>query len=839
VLLEEPGQAVHHPFLFAVGMARLRVRLHVEDGPVALAVTVDGAKVSEQVLEAGPWTVLEVPLEAALGQRRVGLRLEDAPEEENRDRGKVALLWMELLSCADPGVLVRTEFPDPLEIRLRAELPRREERLALSGDGPRRVSLLGLGGPLHLFADPAGPPLRWRATPRDAWTSLPAAGITVRSEPGPLSLELEGGPATLRVVRPRAELAAEAGEETWRLVDELALGEAAASTGVAEPILEAVTARIAVRGDRRMAFWLPTDSAVETKVVLAAGDRVRYAAGIPDRRARTLAGLLAEDEEIGHDPAPESRQASFRVTWTAEGRPPVELDHVVGMTDAEPWREREIEIGVSQAGPGVLRFETACAGGGEEVSAAFGDPRVIRAGSSGVRRPNLLVYLIDTLRADHLSCYGARNPTSPNLDRLAAEGFRFERFRAVAPWTRPTTATVLTGYYPSWHGAGKELPLPESLVTLAESLRAAGYSTWAAVTNVQVSAREIGFDQGFHRFLGQEAMQAPDPVSAPHSRTLHAAIRPWLEKAAGEPFFLYLHSMDPHSPYAPPAAAARPFGRGYSGIFADVPLRPFMLRRLKDQVEEQDLRYVEDVYDDEIEDQDAQIGSLLETLDELRILDDTVVIVLSDHGEEFLEHGDWNHGYRMWEELLRVPLIVWVPERWREAWQLRPRVVEAPVSQADFVPGVLDLLGVEDDFPRQGRSFFPLLRGESGESRVLYGEDYQTWEGDEIGALVSGRYKLIWTLDRDPPDVRYRLFDLEADPGEQVDLAGARPDLVESLAGLREQVRGELASVRDRLDAAGLSEVVPAEGGAGSKVELPPEEVRLLEALGYVGTDRK
>ena len=205
-----------------------------------------------------------------------------------------------------------------------------------------------------------------------------------------------------------------------------------------------------------MAYWLPGESAAECRLALEAGDRLRYAVGIPDVPARSITEMLLEDDEpMGGAVSRSERKTTFTVHWIAVGEKPVLLDQVEGVTDNQPWLDREIVINAIRAGEGTLRFATRPKKPGDLVSAVVGDPRIIRVDRKPQTRPNLLVYLIDTLRADHLSCYGARNPTSPCLDELAADGFRFTNFYAVAPWTRPTTATLLTGYYPSWHGTGR------------------------------------------------------------------------------------------------------------------------------------------------------------------------------------------------------------------------------------------------------------------------------------------------------------------------------------------------------------------------------------------------
>ncbi len=599
-------------------------------------------------------------------------------------------------------------------------------------------------------------------------------------------------------------------------------------------------ARFAVRtqvsGDRREALWLPAGSKLDVEAALELGDKLRFAVGLPD---------LIEEPTDGADPAESidvdeelSFDVEFQLIWTPFDGDPVTLDsHFLSMAPPaegdrkEPWVEREVVVTKELVGTGALTWQTL---GRWPVPAAIGEPRLVRAGAKADPRLNLILYVIDTLRPDHLSCYGARNPTSPRIDALADEGFRFENFYAVAPWTRPTTATVLTGFYPSWHGMGFELPLPLSFETMAETLAKNGYSTWAAVANPQVGGASLQFSQGFGRFVDHTAIgNASDGPAPATSRQLNSTALPWLAANGDEPFFLYLHSLDPHTPYAPPSVATSPFGRDYRGPMYRSSMRRKHLLESADQIGPVDLRYIEDVYDNEILYQDRQIGVLVDHLREHELLDETAIVILSDHGEEFRDHGDWNHGYRMWEEQLRVPLILWIPESERERRGVHPRVITELVSQVDLLPGILDFLGAKDDFPRQGSSWLPLVSGNPAELLPLFAEDFQTWDGDSIGSFRQDNYKLIWTrFDADQRD-EVKLFDLALDPSEQEDLAASKPELVRELEEARDALVRYTSRVRDRLDEAGFGNVEPAQADS-EPAALTESEVRELEALGYL-----
>ena len=568
--------------------------------------------------------------------------------------------------------------------------------------------------------------------------------------------------------------------------------------------------RVAIGEDRREALVFEGTEELALQLELAPGDRLRFAYTV----APEAAGA-------------EKRRAALRVTWTPLDGERQVLDEILSGLSGRPWLERDLPIDDASTGAGTLTFATLSPVGARSVIA---EPRVVHADrDEAPRPPNLLVYLIDTLRADRLSCYGAPNPTSPRIDRLADDGFLFERFLAVAPWTRPTTATLLTGYLPDWHGMGKELPLPASLDTLAESLATAGYSTWGAVANPQVGLVELGFDQGFTRFVSLPRVESSP---TPSSRRLNDAVLPWIESCSDEPFFLYVHSLDPHTPYR---AVDRPrFARDYDGELAALDLWTKEIEDRAADFTDEDRTYVTHRYDDEIARQDEELGRLLDSLAAADVLDDTIVVVVSDHGEELGEHGGWNHGYRMWDELLHVPFVLWLPERLRGAERRAPRRIPEALSQVDFLPGLLELLAVEDAFPRQGTSWVPLLSGESAALSPLFGVDYQARVGDEIGAFESARTKLVWRRDGQEL-LELELFDLREDPHERRNLARDEPERLERLLAERDRSLAVAATVRERLARAGRSDVLPHDEVATEEVELSEEERRELEALGYAG----
>jgi arylsulfatase A-like enzyme len=420
-------------------------------------------------------------------------------------------------------------------------------------------------------------------------------------------------------------------------------------------------------------------------------------------------------------------------------------------------------------------------------------------------RTSVVVFLVDTLRADRLGAYGFERPTSPTFDAFARDGILFEDVWAQAPWTRPTVASIFTGLPASTHGAGGfDRGLPDSLDTLAEVMKRGGYRTGAVVANHVVNAR-FGFAQGFDSWNGGEThlygLSAADAVS----RGLQ-----WLDSGSG-PFLLYLHTLEPHAPYEPSDASWAQF---HPPGQARRPSLPILMRG---KISREEGSYLDSLYQGEILDDDHAFGALIDGLRSRGLLDSTLVLFTADHGEEFLDHGGKGHGHTLYRELIRVPLGVRLPGGRRGGTR------EAqPVAQVDMLPTLAALLGLPA--PKcEGRDLSSLWLG-----RALPGNPPELISETRFGkaeksALRVGSLKLI--VNNDPR--RYgsaggplELYDLARDPGEQVDLADKNPIAAHWL--------------RNR-----LSEIIQsqrlAQGARGEKpVELTDEDKAELKALGYV-----
>ncbi|MEM1204647.1 MAG: sulfatase [Acidobacteriota bacterium] len=448
------------------------------------------------------------------------------------------------------------------------------------------------------------------------------------------------------------------------------------------------------------------------------------------------------------------------------------------------------------------------------------------------RRPNVLIYLVDTLRADHLGTYGYDRGTTPNIDRFAQDAVVFTEARAQSSWTRPAVVSVMTGLYPQSHGVEKrDAALSEEVDTLAELLSAEGCVTAGVTTNGNVE-RAFGMGQGFGVYQHLRESSSLRSVHQPGDR-LNAWLFTWLggwEKApdtGDAPFFLYAHATDPHAPYTPPdrlrlrfAAAADP----RLGELEEV-RRIFRGERAAGPEVADQLRAL---YDAEIAVTDEYFGALLEELKRRGLYDDTLVVLVSDHGEEFLDHGDWEHGRTLYDEQLRVPMIVKLPGGTGAGSRLAVRA-----GHVDLLPTLMEAAGLGPGPEVDGRSLLPaILAGASADAAPEAGdprgfEDPSLGGAPTLASLDLERFRVVslvedgWKLIDGRGDAeagRWRLFEVARDPGETRDLDGFRPF--------------ERNHMRHRLRL--LDAEARARGQGAGQADIPDETRRQLEALGYL-----
>jgi arylsulfatase A-like enzyme len=450
--------------------------------------------------------------------------------------------------------------------------------------------------------------------------------------------------------------------------------------------------------------------------------------------------------------------------------------------------------------------------------------------------PNVVLITVDTLRADHLSCYGYERPTSPFLDSLAAAGARCADASAPASWTKPSTGTILTGLYPSRHGAlyhGSSLHVPEGERTLAEAFAQRGYVTAGFVANPNVKA-VFDFDRGFDEYFDapvQDTLTLASLRTSSFGRMLMALLRhkfnwnyendissmnrevlAWLRQNHSSRFFLYVHYIDPHDPYDPPAAYREQFARGAGTAL-------FNERKRKVGI---------DLYDGEIRYTDDGLKALVEALREHGAWENTLFVLTSDHGEEFFEHGVLGHGFSLYQEVVHVPLILHGPGVPAGV------VLEEPVAVLDMPATLLDLAGAGVERFGDGRSFAARLRGAApapSEALFLESEFGQT-DADHrefvFSGLRMGPWKLVLTERNKffPPSVarfgREALFHLGDDPGESRNLFHVA-EHEQRVAEWIELLRAHAQFLAET----GFRDIPPA--------ALTPEIEAGLRALGYIG----
>lgn len=395
--------------------------------------------------------------------------------------------------------------------------------------------------------------------------------------------------------------------------------------------------------------------------------------------------------------------------------------------------------------------------------------------SFGERRPNVVIYLIDTLRQDCIGPFGADSARTPNFDALAQDGVCFDRLISVSSWTLPSVATLLTGQDPYVHEmiyrrdkeTGKTQRLSSNLVTLHEALKAFGYRTILYSANGLIRP-EMGFDQGVDEY----AVRSPATPLVPEARFLE-----WLKEYKGaEPFFAYIHNFDPHSPYD----KRDEFYMGAADLESSANLdgTQKILNKLRlGQIPytETDVRYLKALYKSEVGLSDFRLGKILEALKEKDVYNDTLLIVLADHGEEFEDHGSWQHGHTLYQEQILVPLLIKFPENRFAGLRCKDLV-----STLDLYPTVLDALGIAPPVPLPGQSLLPLLTEDpsKGLTRQCYASlrfNQRNWS-----LVTDGRWSLMLR-----GKAVFGLYDLEHDPGEIRNLFLQRP----CLAGyLKQQV---------------------------------------------------
>jgi arylsulfatase A-like enzyme len=455
------------------------------------------------------------------------------------------------------------------------------------------------------------------------------------------------------------------------------------------------------------------------------------------------------------------------------------------------------------------------------------------AGCTRSQPPNIVLVVVDTLRADRIGATGNPRGITPFIDSLAARGYVFHNAYAPSSWTNPSVASILTSRYQSQHGIVTfESVLADSEVTLPEVLKTRGYATGFFSANGLI-ARRMGFSQGYdlYRSIMARGKIEPRYLWIPErSDRINGDALGWVDglakTAPTTPIFLHMHYMEPHNPYAPRAEALDTIADGHerpdvqkangSAFFGHtITLTPEMLTNLRD------------VYDAEVLSLDIGLRSLFAELGQRHLLDNAVVVITADHGEEFKEHGLIGHDKSLYEEVVRVPLIMLVPGHTERT------DIEQVVSLVDIAPTLVDLAGGPIPEPFEGQSlkgtlindpnrwrvlsWFSGMPGSNGTRGSAYTELIKNAERDarrftpHEHAIVVGSHKLIVGTAGE-----HEYYDLAADPGEK------------NATGLSEADRNKLQNAYDLIRARTRQRAAPRD-----TQELDPETRERMRALGY------
>ncbi len=536
--------------------------------------------------------------------------------------------------------------------------------------------------------------------------------------------------------------------------------------------------RLRLGGTDRRILFAPAGSEYTFTVDLTAASELEFAVGIAEDSLRESPAGADEESESGVD---------FRVELESQGRKRTLFQKFLAAPGASEgsggsFSRHRIELPY-ELREARLSFVTM----GEGTAPAFwANPVLFKRDPSGV---NVILISVDTLRADHLGCYGYERDTSPNLDALAEDGIRFANAYASSSWTLPSHVSLMT----SLHGVHHQVyhddeRMDPELVTLAEMFHSEGYSC-AAFTGGGFVSPAYGFSKGFDTY----DVSAGGVFHQDSADRVFRSVSKWIDRHVERRFFLFLHTYQPHSPYAcPPPYKVMYLDDdslfGHADLFNHLGGKENLYRPLP----EAERRNLIDLYDGEIRYVDDRlIAPLLAQLKTQGLYDRTLIVFLSDHGEEFFDHGAWGHGQSLYDELLRVPLVVKLPGS-----EHRGTAPETIVSLVDVMPTLMDVLGWDSSGRAwDGRSLVPVIEGKETADRMFLADIGSNVLGSHVPQKIAtnrGRIKMILNEAYSVEDLEFfrfdppqhgpaELFDLTDDPLERGSIASRQPSLANDI----------------------------------------------------------
>lgn len=555
-----------------------------------------------------------------------------------------------------------------------------------------------------------------------------------------------------------------------------------------------LSSQVTMEGRTLLSLTPPVPSSISFDVLVPRDPGFRFSTGAPS----------LGDEKL-------RSSVLFEVHVENEGEPVLVFSDLLRRRAPNQWRDHEVDL-TPWAGKDVtLRLSSRFGAGRGPARAAlvsWGDPVVADRGQKP-DRPALVLVSIDCLRADHVGAYGYSLPTTPEIDAVAGEGTVFENAFSTASWTLPSHMSMLTGLVPSLHGATKWEKLSTSVDYLPELLGGSGYRAAGVVSWVYLS-QAYGFERGYDSYRVLDRPEASDIID----RAIEE-----LHRGQGQPQFLFAHLWDAHWPYMPKAQDLARLG----GRPRDISSLHKLIREGTPANDEREREEIVRLYDAEIAFADRELGRLFREMKTLGLWENALLVITSDHGEAFREHGHWQHSQTLYDELTRVPLIVKWPG------QAEPGRESAPVSLVDLFVTFAEAAGIE--VPAGGGAGALARRSLTAppdEGRTVLSEvSWRSPSGSFMKVALRDRgRKYIATLSGPPGDdlgvaelEKEELYDLVKDPKESENLLGRDADTVN-------RFRAELRSF---LEAARAARSLRK----GEPVELDDEALEKLKSLGY------